>query len=93
MIPDNTIQACYQSAVGGKVLEKRVSSVILNVYQSAGIEKDDGLRQTLENHAKLDEVGSPARNSMKFLTYIVAWLWRKVTREPRSGGSNSMCPA
>ena len=56
MIPDNTIQACYQSAVGGKVLEKRVSSVILIVYQSAGIEKDDGSRQTLENHAKLDEI-------------------------------------
>ena len=38
VIPDATIQACYQSEAGGKALEKRVSSVILKVYQSAGIE-------------------------------------------------------
>ena len=56
MIPDATIQACYQSATGGKALEKRVSSVILNVYQSTGIEKEDGSRQSQENHVKLDEI-------------------------------------
>ena len=50
VIPDATIQAGYQSAALGKDLEKRVSSV----YQSAGIEKEDGSRQSLENHAKLD---------------------------------------
>ena len=49
-------EACYQSARGGKALEKRVSSVILNVYQSTGIEKEDGLRQYLEKHATLDEI-------------------------------------
>ena len=37
-------------------MEKRVSSVILNVYQSTGIEKEDGSRQSLENHGKLDEI-------------------------------------
>ena len=47
MIPGATIQACYQSAAGGKALEKRVSSVIL---------KEDGSKQSLENHAKLDEI-------------------------------------
>ena len=56
MIPDATIQACYQSAAGGNALEKRVSSVILNMYQSTGIEKEDGWKQSLENHAKLDEI-------------------------------------
>ena len=55
MIPDATIQAWYQSAAGGQALEKRVSSVILNVFKSTGIQKEDGSRQSLENHAKLDE--------------------------------------
>ena len=56
VIPDATIQACYQSATGGKVLEKRVSNVILYVYQSTGNEKDDDSRQFLENHAKIDQI-------------------------------------
>ena len=37
-------------------MERRVSTVILNVYQSTGIEKEDGSRQSLENHRKLDEI-------------------------------------
>ena len=37
-------------------MERRVSTVILNVYQSTGIEKEDGSRQSLESHRKLDEV-------------------------------------
>ena len=37
-------------------LERRVSTVILNVYQSTGIEKEDGSRQSLESHRKLDEI-------------------------------------
>ena len=56
VILDATIQSWYQSVTGGKAFEKRVSSVILNVYQSTGIEKEDGSRQSLENHAKLDEI-------------------------------------
>ena len=56
VIPDATIQACYQNAAGGKALEKRVSSVILNRNQSTGIKKEDGSRHSLENHAKLDEI-------------------------------------
>ena len=35
---------------------KRVSTVILNVYQSTGVEKEDDSRQSLENHRKLDEI-------------------------------------
>ena len=46
VIPDATTQSCYQSAAGGRAFEKRVSSAILKVYQSAA----------LENHAKLDEI-------------------------------------
>ena len=37
-------------------MERRVSTVILNVYQSTGFEKEDDLRQSLENHGKLDEI-------------------------------------
>ena len=36
-------------------MEKRISTVILNEYQSAGIDKGDGSRQYTEKHAKLDE--------------------------------------
>ena len=37
-------------------MERRVSTVLLNVYQSTGIEKEDDSRQYLENHRKLDEI-------------------------------------
>ena len=36
-------------------MERRVSTVILNVYQSTGIEKEENSRQSLESHEKLDE--------------------------------------
>ena len=52
---DSTVQACQQKAMGSKTMERRISTVILNVYQSTGIEKEDGSRQSLENHGKLDE--------------------------------------
>ena len=56
MMSDSTILACHQRASGSKTMEKRVSTIILNVYQSTGIEKEDGSRLSLENHRKLDEV-------------------------------------
>ena len=56
MMSDSTILACYQRASGSRTVEKRVSTIILNVYQSTGIEKEDGSRLSLENHRKLDEV-------------------------------------
>ena len=56
VIPDATIQACYQSATGGRAVEKRVSGVILNVYENTAIEKDADLRQSLANLAKIDEI-------------------------------------
>ena len=40
MMTDSTILACHQRAVGSKTLERRVSTVILNVYQSTGVEKE-----------------------------------------------------
>ena len=52
----STILACQQRAIGSKAMERRVSAVILNVYQSTGIEKEDGSRQSLESHRKLDEI-------------------------------------
>ena len=56
MMTDSTILACHQKAVGSKTLERRVSTVILSVYQSTGIEREDGSRQSLESHRKLDEI-------------------------------------
>ena len=37
-------------------MERRVSTVILNVYQSTGIGKEESSRQSLESHGKLDEI-------------------------------------
>ena len=48
-----TVQACHQKAMGSKTMERRV---ILNVYQSTVIEKEDDSRQSLDNHGKLDEI-------------------------------------
>ena len=56
MMTDSTILACHKRAIGSKTVERRVSAVILNVYQSTGIEKEDGSRQSLESHRKLDEI-------------------------------------
>ena len=61
VINNSTVQACHQKAMGSKTMEsktmeRRVSTVILNVYQSTGIEKDDDSIQSLENHRKLDEI-------------------------------------
>ena len=33
-----------------------MSSIILNVYQNAGVENNDDPKQSLENHAKTDEI-------------------------------------
>ena len=56
VMTDSTIQACQRKAIGIKTMERRISADILNVYQSTGIEKEDGSRQSLENHGKLDEI-------------------------------------
>ena len=56
VITDSTVQACQQKAMGSKTMERRISTVILNVYRSTGIGKEDGSRQSLENHGKLDEI-------------------------------------
>ena len=53
---DSIILACQQRAIGSKAVERRVSAVILNVYQSTGLEKEDGSKQSLESHRKLDEI-------------------------------------
>ena len=53
---NSTVQACHQKAIGSKTMERRVSTVIQNVYQSTGIEKEDESRQSLEDHRKLDEI-------------------------------------
>ena len=56
VMTDSTILAFRQRAIGKKAVERRISAVILNVYQSTGIEKEDGFRQSLESHRKLDEI-------------------------------------
>ena len=44
VITDTTVQMCHQKAKGRKTMEKRVSTVILNVYQSTRIEKEEKSR-------------------------------------------------
>ena len=56
VMTNSTVQACHQKAMGSKTMERRVSTIILNVYQSTEIEKEDDSRQSLENHGKLDEI-------------------------------------
>ena len=56
VMTNSTVQTCHQKAMGSKTMERRVSTVILNVYHSTGIEKEDDSRQSLENHGKLDEI-------------------------------------
>ena len=56
VMTDSTILACQQRAIGSKTVERRISAVILNVYQSPGVENEDGSRQSLESHRKLDEI-------------------------------------
>ena len=56
VITDTTVQMCHRKAMGSKTMEKRVSTVILNVYQSTGIEKEESSRQSLESHGKLEEI-------------------------------------
>ena len=53
---NSTVQACHQKAMGSKTMERRVSTIILNVYQSTGIENEDDSRQTLENQGKLEKI-------------------------------------
>ena len=54
VITDTTVQMCHQKAMGSRTMERRVSTVILNVYQSTGIEKEESSRQSLESHGKLE---------------------------------------
>ena len=56
VMTNSTVQACHQKAMGSKTMGRRVSTVILEVYQSTGIEKEDDSRQSLVNHRKLDEI-------------------------------------
>ena len=56
VMTNSVVQACHQMTMESKTLERRFSTVILNVYQSTGIEKEDDSKQYLENHGKLDEI-------------------------------------
>ena len=56
VMTNSTVQGCHQKATGSKTIERGVSTVILNVYQSTGIEKEDDSWQSLRNHGKLDEI-------------------------------------
>ena len=56
VITDTTVQMCHQKAMASKTMERRVSTVILNVYQSTGIKNKESSRQSLESHRKLDKI-------------------------------------
>ena len=74
VMTDSTILACQQRATGSKSMETRVSAVILNVYQSTDIEKEDGSRQSLESHRLYMRYGdSTTRSSRRNMTCTVTW--------------------
>ena len=56
VMSDTTVQTCHQRVIGSRTMEKKVTTVILNVHRNTGIAKGDGSRQSLENHGKLDEI-------------------------------------
>ena len=62
MITDTTVQMCHQKAKESKTMERTVSTVIVNVYQSTGTDKEESSRQSLESHEKH---GSTTRNSRR----------------------------
>ena len=69
MIIDTTNQVCHQKAMGSKTNGTRVFTVILNVYQSTGIEKEETSRQSLGAMGSLMKYeGSSTRNSRKGMT-------------------------
>ena len=55
VITDTTVQVCHEKAMGSKTMERRVSTVILNVYQSTVIGKEESSRPSAEIHGKFDE--------------------------------------
>ena len=56
VITDTTVQMCHGKAKGTKTTDRRVFTVILNVYQSTEIKKEDSSSKSLESHGKLDEL-------------------------------------
>ena len=56
VMTDDTVLVCQQKATGSRTMERRIAAVILNVYQSTGVENADGSRQPLDTHRKLDEI-------------------------------------
>ena len=56
VITHTTVQMCHQKAKGSETMERRVSIVVLNVYQSTGIKKEESSRQSLERHGELEEI-------------------------------------
>ena len=56
MMSDTAIQTCQQRAMGSETMERKIFAIVLNVYQSTGIAKGDGSRQSQENHGKLNEI-------------------------------------
>ena len=81
-----TVQACHQKAMGSKTMERRVSTVILNVYQSTGIEKED---DSMGNLMKYED--STRRNLKRGMMCIATWPWLRITRDTIKRENISTC--
>ena len=55
-IPNSTIWTCHQTTSKKKAIKNKVSSVIVDVYQSEGTEKAEQTRKKLEKKSKIDEI-------------------------------------
>ena len=91
VMTNSTVQACHQKAMGSNTMERRVSTIILNVYQSTGTEKEDDSRQSPENHGKLGEIRRFYNKKFEEGTMcIVTWPRLRITRDPTNGENTNM---
>ena len=91
VMTDNTVLACQQRAIGSKTMERKISAVILNVYQSTGIEKGDGSRQSLESHRKLDEIRRFYNKKFEEGLDVHRYLTRRGNSKPNKKGEIRTC--
>ena len=94
VMPATTVQACSQNVTGKKKQKKGKSQpsslTCTRVLGSLREMVRGSLWRTMESLMKYG--GSPSKSSARTMTCIVTWLWQKIIRSPRSGGSTSTYP-
>ena len=71
VMSDTLDLTCHQRAIGSKTLERRVATVILNVYQSTWIAKRDGSRQYMRTTDSLMKYGGSRTRKSARITMCI----------------------